>query len=84
MAKRSSSASCSLRNRTIDHTFFAPADFRNETLMDSYRSDHNPANSITVISPGEGGGHVKDPVCGQDIEREAAVTWSYEEELYYF
>jgi YHS domain-containing protein len=27
---------------------------------------------------------VKDPVCGQDIEREAAVTSSYEGELYYF
>jgi putative transposase len=31
LAKRSSSACCSLRNRTIDHTFIAPADFRNET-----------------------------------------------------
>jgi YHS domain-containing protein len=26
---------------------------------------------------------VKDPVCGQDIDREEAVTWSYEGELYY-
>jgi P-type Cu+ transporter len=27
---------------------------------------------------------VKDPVCGQDIDREEAVTWSYEGELYSF
>ena len=27
---------------------------------------------------------VKDPLCGQDIDREEAVTWSYEGELYYF
>jgi YHS domain-containing protein len=49
------------------------------------QSDDNRANPITFISRQRRVRHmVKDPVCGQDIEREAAVTWSYEGELYYF
>src|SRR5438309_2085730 len=32
LAKRSSSVSCSRRNHTVDQAFFAPADFRNESL----------------------------------------------------